>query len=67
MTQRSPDRDAWRRLLDLAFETGTPRNTIVYSAAITACEKAREWRHAMDLLSRMQVDGVESRALIEDY
>ena len=33
-------------LLELACQSGTPRNTILYSACVTACEKAGEWEAA---------------------
>ena len=31
------------KTLELCFATNTPRNTIVYSSAITACDKAGQW------------------------
>lgn len=38
---------------DLETPGHAPRNAIVYSAAIGACEEAKEWRQALHLLRRL--------------
>ena len=39
---------------------GAEPDTVSYNAAISACEKAAKWKHALDPLSSMRREGAEA-------
>ena len=42
---------------------GVQRNTITYSAAISACEKGEQWQQALELFERMRGECVQRNTI----